>query len=115
VRRLAEASDIAPGHREIALGDPALTTIALNVVRLEKGASFSMEPSTLSCIYTVMQGQAQATIDGVTFHAKRADVIAAPSSTSQLWLAEEECYLLRVSDEPLMRFLGWLRPIDAAR
>jgi len=115
VRRLAEASDITPGHREIALGDPALTTIALNVVRLEKGASFSMEPSTLSCIYTVMQGKAQATIDGVTFDASRADVIAAPSSSSQLWRAEEECYLLRVSDEPLMRFLGWLRPIEAAR
>ena len=51
----------------------------------------------------------------MTFDASRADVIAAPSSTSQLWQAQEECYLLRVSDEPLMRFLGWLRPIEAAR
>ena len=110
--RLAEAADMTPGRREISLGDPALTTIALQVVRLDAGASFSLEPSTLSSIYAVMQGKGHAELDGRAFAFVRGDVLAAPSSTPQTWHADEACYLLRVTDEPLLRFLGWLRPIS---
>ena len=110
--RLAVAPELTPGHREISLGDPALTTIALQVVRLDAGASFALEPTTLSSIYAIMQGTGSADIDGRAFAFERGDVIAAPSSTTQCWQAKTECYLLRVTDEPLLRFLGWLRPID---
>jgi gentisate 1,2-dioxygenase len=112
VRRLAAEKDIAPGYREITLGNPALTTIALSVVRLEAGSSFTMKPSTLSCIYACMQGTGRAMIDEATFNFARGDVMAAPSSSAQRFEADEECYLLRVSDEPLLRFLGWLRDIE---
>jgi len=112
VRRLEAESDITPGHREIKLGDPALTTIALNVVRLEAGASFTIVPSTLSCIYAVMQGTGSAQLDDTALTFERGDVIAAPSSTAQKFEAKEQCYLLRVTDEPLLRFLGWLRDIE---
>jgi gentisate 1,2-dioxygenase len=60
-----------------------------------------------------MQGKGRATLDGRDFSFVRGDVLAAPSSTPQIWHAQEECYLLRVTDEPLLRFLGWLRPIEA--
>jgi gentisate 1,2-dioxygenase len=112
MRRLEAETDIAPGHREIKLGDPALTTIALNVVRLDAGASFTMKPSTLSCIYAVMQGTGRAVLDETVLLFERGDVIAAPSSTAQKFEAQEQCYLLRVTDEPLLRFLGWLRDIE---
>jgi gentisate 1,2-dioxygenase len=112
VRRLEAEKDIGPGHREIKLGDPALTTIALSVVRLEAGASFTMKPSTLSCIYAVMQGTGSAQIDEASFTFERGDVLAAPSSAAQRFEAKEQCYLLRVTDEPLLRFLGWLRDIE---
>ena len=113
VTRLAEAPEISPGRREIQLGDPALRTIALHVTRLDAGASFDVSPTTLNCIYAIMQGKGSAQIDDKTFQFVRGDVIAVPSSSTHHWTAKEECYLLRVSDEPLMKFLDWLRPVDA--
>jgi gentisate 1,2-dioxygenase len=59
-----------------------------------------------------MQGTGRAMIDEATFNFARGDVMAAPSSSAQRFEADEECYLLRVSDEPLLRFLGWLRDIE---
>jgi gentisate 1,2-dioxygenase len=59
-----------------------------------------------------MQGTGSAQLDDTALTFERGDVIAAPSSTAQRFTAKEQCYLLRVSDEPLMRFLGWLRDID---
>ena len=112
-RRLSEAPELSSGHREISLGNPALTTIALQVVRLDAGATYSAEPSTLNCIYAIMQGKGRATVDGREFTFSRGDIVAVPSSCAQQWQAPEECYLLRVTDEPLLRFLGWLRPIGA--
>ena len=111
VKRLAAAEEFAPGCRRIELGSPAMATIAIHVTRLDKGASFVEEPSTLSQVFAVMQGEAQAKVDGRLFDAKRGDVVAAPSTLSASWKAGEECYLLRVSDEPLLKYLNWLRPI----
>jgi gentisate 1,2-dioxygenase len=111
VARLAEAPEVSPGLREIQLGDPALRTIALHVNRLDAGASFEVAPTTLNCIYAIMQGTGEARIDDKTFTFARGDVIAVPSSSKHRWTAKEECYLLRVSDEPLLKFLDWLRPV----
>ena len=111
VERLAAAEEFAPGCRRIELGAPAMKTIAIHETRLDAGASFSEEPSTLSRVFTVMQGEATAIVDGREFSAKRGDVVAAPSCASATWKADAECYLLRVSDEPLLRYLDWLRPI----
>jgi gentisate 1,2-dioxygenase len=112
VARLAEAPELSRGRREIQLGNPALRTIALHVTRLEAGASFEVTPTTLNCIYAIMQGTGEAKIDDKVFTFARGDVIAAPSSTRQTWTAKEQCYLLRVSDEPLLTFLNWLRPVE---
>ena len=113
VARLAAAPEMSPGVREIQLGDPAMRTIALHVLRLEAGASFHVEPSTLSCIYAIMVGSGEARFDDAAFNWTRGDVIAAPSGLGYTFAAREQCYLLRVSDEPLMKFLDWLRPIPA--
>jgi gentisate 1,2-dioxygenase len=113
VRRLAEAPEFAPGCRQIELGSPAMRTVALHVDRLDAGASFSLEPTTLNSIYAVMQGSGEAKIDDAAFTWKRGDVIAVPSSCRQAWKANEQSYLLQVSDEPLLKFLDWLRPVPA--
>jgi gentisate 1,2-dioxygenase len=111
VARLAEAAEVSPGRRDIELGNPALRTIALHVTRLDAGATFEIEPTTLSCIYAIMQGTGEAKIDDKSFQFARGDVIAVPSSSRHRWTAKEECYLLRVSDEPLLTFLDWLKPV----
>ena len=113
VERLASAPEFAPGCRRIELGAPAMATIAIHVTRMEPGATFTEEPSTLSRIFAIMQGEAQAQIDDQVFAPVRGDVVAAPSSTSATWTAKNECYLLRVSDEPLLKYLNWLRPLSA--
>jgi gentisate 1,2-dioxygenase len=111
VARLAATPEKSPGVREIQLGDPAMRTIALHVLRLEAGATFEVAPSTLNCIYAVMVGSGEARFDDATFNWTRGDVVAAPSGRGYTFAAREQCYLLRVSDEPLMTFLDWLRPI----
>ena len=111
MKRLAAAEEFAPGCRRIELGSPAMSTIAIHVTRLDKGASFSEEPSTLSRIFATMQGEADAVVGDKSFATKRGDVVAAPSVIPAKWTARSECYLLRVSDEPLLKYLNWLRPI----
>lgn len=109
--RLHDTNDTSPGRREIELGAPALATIALHVTRLDAGASFSVEPSTLNSIYAIMQGAGEAVIDGERFAFARGDALAAPSSCAHTWRADVETYLLRVSDKPLLERLDWLRPV----
>ena len=89
--------------------------MALHVTRLDAGASFCVEPSTLNCIYAPMQGAGEATIDGATFAWSRGDALAVPSSSPHTWTAHEQSYLLRVSDKPLLERLDWLRPVPPSR
>lgn len=111
--RLAQAPETAPGARTIELGSPALASIALDVMRLEAGATISIEPTTMSAICAIMRGAGDASIDGKTFAWARGDALAAPSSCPQTWTAREESYILRVSDRPLLERLDWLRPVPA--
>lgn len=110
--RLDAAPELSPGRREITL-EPTMATIALEVVRLEPGASFSVEPSTLSSIYAIMDGEGSAMIDGKPFTFARGDALAAPASTAHTWTAKTRCHLLRASDRPLLEKLQWLRPVPA--
>jgi len=111
--RLAAEKEFAPGCRIIELGNPppAMKTISLKVIRMDAGASFELEPSTLSTIYSPMYGAGKVTMEDKTFAWSRGDSIAGPSSYPQRWEAEEESYLLQVSDEPLLSRLDWLRPV----
>ena len=111
VSRLEAAAEIAPGVRQIQLGDPAMRTIALHVLRLDAGATLDVPPTTLSCVYAGMLGGGEVDFGSEKFDFSRGDAIAAPSGTRQKWTAREQTCLLRVSDEPLMTFLNWLRPI----
>jgi gentisate 1,2-dioxygenase len=109
--RLAAAPEIAPGVRRIELGAPAMRTIGLHVFRIDKGASLHVGKSTLSAIFAPMQGRGQAVFEGASFDYARGDALAAPLGFAQEWRAEEESYLLRVSDEPFLVKNDWLRDI----
>ena len=111
--RLDAAPEAAPGRREIAL-EPSMATIALDVIRLEDGASFETTPSTLSSIFAIMDGEGSALIDGQGFEFARGDALAVPASTAHKWTARGRCHLLRASDRPLLEKLAWLRPVPAA-
>ena len=112
-RRLAEASDITPGRREIELGSPAMATVGLVVTRLDEGASCTLPAMTSSAVVAIMQGAGTSVIDGETFEWGRGDAMAFPAGCEHTLTASIESYVLRASDEPLMKALGWLRPAVA--
>jgi gentisate 1,2-dioxygenase len=114
VERLDAAPEISSGVRRIQLGAPALDTIALHVTRIEAGATYVVEPSTVSTIWAGMKGAGSALIDGETFAFARGDALAGPRGATQMWSAHETVYLLSVSDEPVLKALSWLRPIKPA-
>lgn len=111
--RLDAIEECAPGLRQVALGDPAMASIALQVSRLEKGASLVTEATTLNAVYAVMDGALTTTVGEAPGQCWRGDVIAVPASTASTWCASETSHLLRVSDEPVLKMLDWLRPIEA--
>ena len=113
--RLAGINELAPGHREIELSTPAMVTIGLHVARLDKGASFQVEPTTRSEIIALMRGKGKAIIENDIFDFSRGDAVAVPAGCRQTWVADEEAYLLRVSDSPLLEKLNWLRSIPSGR
>ena len=112
-QRIEAAADIAPGRREIELGSPAMATIGLVVTRLEAGASCILPAMTSSAVVAVMQGEGRSVIDGATFDWSRGDALAFPSGAEHTIEAKTESYILRASDEPLMKALGWLRAVPA--
>jgi gentisate 1,2-dioxygenase len=116
--RLAETQESAPGVRRIELqaqdGGPAMATIALHVARLEPGARLTLEATTSSTILAVMDGVGRASAASQTFTWARGDALALPAGAAYTATADRESYLLTASDAPLMKALGWLRPVPTA-
>ncbi|MFM1814009.1 MAG: hypothetical protein RLZ98_704 [Pseudomonadota bacterium] len=113
-KRLDGVAERTPGCKRVSLGEPAMASIALHVTRLDPGAKLDNDATTLNSIYAVMDGAVTATVDDEVFECGRGDVIAVPSSCASLFEAKgARSHLLRVSDAPVLKFLNWLRPIEA--
>jgi gentisate 1,2-dioxygenase len=105
--RLRQASECAPGVRQLVLGPETLVTFDRVAVQIDAGTAWSPERSTANQVYTVLQGSGSSRIGEQAFDWERGDMIAAPAWHAQQHSASEDALLLRVSDEPLMRMLGW--------
>ena len=108
-RRLEVADDTQPGLRDLLLGPKTLDTLDLHVLRLEGGKSFSDHRSTANSVFAVIEGQGTSVIDGQEFWWGRGDVFVVPSWNTHSYNPQTLSYLLRVTDEPVMKRLGWLR------
>ena len=111
LRRLNEIPQTAraPFGTQIALGDPAMTTISLHMMRLARGVETHAHRTTANNIYAVAQGAGVSLIDGESFAWSHGDVIAAPAWRPHSHCASEDAILLRVSDEPVLQKLDLLR------
>jgi gentisate 1,2-dioxygenase len=109
VLALDRAVETAPGLRSIRLGPPQMKTIGLWVERLDARAHLHLPKTTANSIYAVIEGRGHTIVDGERFEWSRGDVIAAPSWRSVSHHSETRSHLLRVSDEPLLAMLEWLR------
>ena len=107
--RLDEAPESGSGERELELGPPYLDTMGLHVSRLEAGAGSAAPRSTANSIFVVIEGHGQSTIDGREFEWRRGDVLVVPAWRSHSYRAIERSHLLRVTDEPVLRKLNWLK------
>jgi gentisate 1,2-dioxygenase len=108
--RLDAARPGSDGSRQIELGAPAMETIGLYVLRLQAGEQTAVLQTTASNIYAVIDGEGESIVDGDTFAWQRGDVFVAPAwRPHHHRAATPKAHLLRVTDEPLLKYLRWLR------
>jgi gentisate 1,2-dioxygenase len=98
-----------PFGTHVELGDPAMDTIGLHMMRLSPRAKTATYQSTANNIYAIVKGTGATTIDGTRFEWSRGDVIAAPAWRPHFHEAAEDALMFRVTDEPMMQRLGFLR------
>lgn len=110
-RRLSETDAAANGAGcvEIALGDPALDTMALSMIKLKPGAATESRKATSNNVFGVVQGEGATMVEGETMPWKRGDVIVVPSWQQHSHRSEQGAVLFRATDEPVMRKLGFMR------
>ena len=105
-----EAIDTAPeAHRSIEFGSPALSSIALNMQKIQAGRKTATVQTTANIIYAVLQGSGTTNIDGQNFHWSYGDTICVPSWRPYHHTADKDAILFKVSDAPILSAFNWLR------
>jgi gentisate 1,2-dioxygenase len=110
-RRLDEAAGRRNGAdaAEVKLGDPALDTLALSMIRLTPGRETAPMRTTANNIYACVSGEGETIVGDERFAWRRGDVVVAPAWARHIHRSSEGAVLFRVSDEPIMSKLGFFR------
>jgi gentisate 1,2-dioxygenase len=108
-RKLDAVKPGANGAIEVALGDPAMNTIALHMMKLGAGQDTKSYRTTANTIYSPVEGEGETIIEGKSFPWQRGDVFAVPSWQTHIHKSAKGGVLFRVTDEPVMSKLGFLR------
>ena len=106
---LASQPTSPSGQSEILLGPPALSSMALYVSRLDAGAERTRGRTTANSIFAVMDGAGVASVEDRVFDWHRGDVFVVPAWRAHYLRAQTQSCLLRVTDEPVLARLDWLR------
>jgi gentisate 1,2-dioxygenase len=111
VKRLdaAKSEPSGPFGTHVELGKPAMDTIGLHMMRLAPRIKTAPLQTTANNIYAIVKGSGATTVDGERFEWKRGDVIAAPAWRPHFHEAADDALMLRVTDEPVLQRLGFLR------
>jgi gentisate 1,2-dioxygenase len=110
-RRLEEARPDPSGRHAISveLGSPALDTMALYMMRLQPGTPTAAYRTTANTLYAVVEGEGTTSVEGEEYSWRRGDVVVVPSWHGHVHHAAKGAVLFRVTDEPAMSRLGFLR------
>jgi gentisate 1,2-dioxygenase len=108
-QRLEQQAESQPGERVVELGPPKIDTMALYVSRLEAGGRFSAGRTTANSIFAVIEGRGSSKVGNTDIDWARGDVFVVPSWQAHEYRASERSYLLRVTDEPVIKLFNWLR------
>lgn len=111
LQRLDAATAPASGaaEREIELGSPAMSTIAIHVQRMGAGFRSRWLRTTANAVLTVIDGEGVTEIGDRRFAWSRGDVLAVPCWQPHRHTVSADAHLVRVSDEPVMRAFQLLR------
>ncbi|OGT80627.1 MAG: hypothetical protein A3H91_00340 [Gammaproteobacteria bacterium RIFCSPLOWO2_02_FULL_61_13] len=103
------------GPVDVVIGAEHMRTIGLHLVRLPSGTQRTMPKSTANNLYAVIKGSARVEVEGgVAGVLGKGDLVAVPCWHTHSLHAESALTLLRVTDEPILQALGYLRSADAA-
>lgn len=109
-RKLAEAAKKSNGRpAEIALGDPALETMALAMIELKAGQATAKRKVMANSVFGVAKGSGVTEADGTRLTWSRGDVTVVPAWHEHVHSSDKGAVLFRVTDEPVMQKLGFLR------
>ncbi len=111
----AAAEPKGPFGTHVELGNPAMDTIGLHMMRLAPRVQTASHRSTSNNIYAIIKGTGATTVDGERFEWSRGDVIAAPAWRPHHHEAAEDVLMFRVTDEPVMQRLGFYRVEEPAK
>ncbi len=89
--------------------DSHMPTLGLHMCVFEAGEASAPLKTTANNVYSVVSGRGTSTIDDRTFAWERGDVFVAPSWREHRHQCSESSVLFRVTDEPLLAAIGWLR------
>ena len=111
LKRLDAAAPTPAGQfgTQVELGNPAMDTIGLHMMRLAPKVKTAPYRTTANNMYAAVKGSGATTVDGERFEWRRGDVIAAPAWLPHFHEAAEDAMLLRVTDAPVMQRLGFYR------
>lgn len=98
--------------RRVELGSPALSSITLYMQRHSAGEATRALRTTANQIVCVAQGRGSSTIDGESFAWSRGDVLSVPAWRPHSHRTSDDAVLFVMTDEPVLRSLGWLRTED---
>jgi len=107
-RRLAAAQSNG-SVTEIALGDPALETMALSMLQLKPGQATKPRKVMANSVFGVVQGSGTTTVEDEELSWRRGDVVVVPAWREHVHRSRDGAVLFRATDEPVMRKLGFLR------
>jgi gentisate 1,2-dioxygenase len=109
--RLAEAAARSNGNvAEIKL-DAALDTMALAMIQLKPGQATSPRKVMANNVLGVVQGSGRTEVEDEELSWSRGDVIAVPAWREHVHRSDDGAVLFRVTDEPVMQKLGFLREV----
>ena len=110
-RRLAEAAralERAAG-RDRARRSAALDTMALSMIELKARQATAARKVMANSVFGVAKGSGTTEVEGTKLSWSRGDVIVVPAWQSHVHRSDDGAVLFRVTDEPVMEKLGFLR------
>jgi gentisate 1,2-dioxygenase len=114
-RRMAEARAKGNGGAvEIGLGDPALDTMALSMIELKAREATKARKIMANSVFGVVKGSGTTDAEGTKLSWSRGDVIVVPAWHQHVHRSDDGAVLFRVTDEPVMKKLGFLRESNGA-